>query len=166
LSTTIFVAPSISANTYSGSLVRGQTYIINSLGPAENQTDFTEVGAPNNNIGTKFTVPQSDPPGQPTWPEGVEPGLGNALNVNTIEVYVGGVRQYSVDSGIESTYPWTLIGTIPLTIDFDNLVPPNVEITILARQSQTWYQPGPDTASNGHPLQETNTLAARFLRGL
>jgi hypothetical protein len=85
---------------------------------------------------------------------------------DSIEVYVGGVRQYSVASGIESEYPWNLTDTSPVTVDFDSLVPPDVEITILVRQAQTWYQPGDGTASNGRPLQETDTLAARFLRGL
>ena len=41
-----------------------------------------------------------------------------------------------------------------------------VEITMLVRRGVTWYAPGPGTASNGQPLQETQTIAARFLRGL
>jgi hypothetical protein len=42
---------------------------------------------------------------------------------------------------------------------------PDVEVTVLVRQGKTWYQQGDDTASNGVPLQEADTLAARFLRG-
>jgi hypothetical protein len=30
----------------------------------------------------------------------------------------------------------------------------------------SWYQPGVSTASDGRPLQETNTIAARFFRDL
>jgi hypothetical protein len=39
------------------------------------------------------------------------------------------------------------------------------EVTILVRQGVTWYQQGATTASNGVALQDTDTLAARFLRG-
>jgi hypothetical protein len=88
---------------------------------------------------------------------------------DSVEVYVGGTRQYPVnpDSSIDavSEYPWTLTDTSPVTVDFDSLIPTNLEITILVRQSQTWYQQGAGTASDGRPLQETDTLAARFLRG-
>jgi hypothetical protein len=83
-----------------------------------------------------------------------------------VEVYVGGTRQYSVASGIESEYPWTLTNTSPVTVDFASLIPVNLEITILVRQGQTWYRPANGEPSDGSPLQETDTLAARFLRGL
>jgi hypothetical protein len=138
---------------------------------------------------------------------------------DSVEVYVGGVRQYPVndDSSIDlqSEYPWSLLHTDPVTVDFEELIPSNLEITILVRQALIWYQQGPDasvstveigktyfirelgntdwlaigapvaqigvlfeatavgtgtgrikTASDGRPLQETDTLAARFLRGL
>ena len=39
------------------------------------------------------------------------------------------------------------------------------EVTILVRQGVTWYEQGATTASNGVALQDTDTLAARFLRG-
>ena len=42
----------------------------------------------------------------------------------------------------------------------------NVEVDILVRRALTWYAPGAGTPSNGEPLQETETAAARFLRGL
>jgi hypothetical protein len=165
-STTEYVAESINnVDILAESLVRGQTYIITSIGPIGNQTDFTLVGAPNNNVGTKFTVPQSDPPGQPVWPDSQPPGLGTAFNIDVVEVYVGGIRQFSTDSGIESEYPWTLVDTQPVTVEFEDIVTDNLEITILVRQAKTWYQQGVDTASNGLPLQETDTLAARFLQG-
>jgi hypothetical protein len=44
--------------------------------------------------------------------------------------------------------------------------PTGVDITILVRNGQIWYAQGIDTASNGEPLQITETPAARFLRGL
>jgi hypothetical protein len=36
---------------------------------------------------------------------------------------------------------------------------------ILVRRGVTWYAPGAGTASNGVALQDTDTQAARFLRG-
>jgi hypothetical protein len=35
----------------------------------------------------------------------------------------------------------------------------------LVRRGVTWYAPGAGTPSNGIALQQTNTQAARFLRG-
>ena len=43
--------------------------------------------------------------------------------------------------------------------------PAGVEVTILVRQGVTWYQQGINEASDGIALQDTNTQAARFLRG-
>ena len=40
------------------------------------------------------------------------------------------------------------------------------EVTILVRRGFSWYQPGATTASDGIALQDTDTVAARFLRGL
>jgi hypothetical protein len=74
-----------------------------------------------------------------------------------VEVYVGGVR---VTDG------YSLVSDAPVDVEFDEPVPSGVEITILIRRGVTWYAPGVDTPSDGVPLQETNTLAARFLRGL
>lgn len=57
-----------------------------------------------------------------------------------------------------------------LVIEFftaDDLPAPaeGVEITILERRGVNWYQPGLNTASDGRPLQITETTQARFLRG-
>jgi hypothetical protein len=73
-----------------------------------------------------------------------------------VEVYVGGTR-------IQAGY--TVTGDNPVSIVF-NVPPPNgVEVTVLVRKGSTWYAPGVGTPSDGRPLQETNTQAARFLRG-
>jgi len=40
-----------------------------------------------------------------------------------------------------------------------------VEVTILVRHGVTWYQQGVNEASDGVALQDTDTQAARFLRG-
>jgi hypothetical protein len=74
-----------------------------------------------------------------------------------VEVYVGGAR---VLDG------YTIVNDDPISVLFDQNPPGGVEVTILIRRGVTWYAPGPDTASDGVALQDTNTQAARFLRGL
>jgi hypothetical protein len=93
----------------------------------------------------------------------------------SIEVYVGGRRQYKYsDTTATSQYRWFLSLFDPVTIEFvvDGAVYPELrapaegsEVTILVRRGVTWYQQGATTASNGVSLQDTDTLAARFLRG-
>jgi hypothetical protein len=75
---------------------------------------------------------------------------------DAVEVYVGGTHLLT---GFE------VVGEDPVTVEFDTAPPPGVEVAILVRQGVTWYAPGPDTASNGVALQDTNTPAARFLCG-
>jgi hypothetical protein len=80
----------------------------------------------------------------------------SAVQDLVVEVYVAGIQ-------IQDGY--TIIGEGPVQVEFD-LAPPNgVEITILVRRGVTWYAPGAGTPSNGIALQQTNTQAARFLRG-
>ena len=95
--------------------------------------------------------------------------------INSVEVYVGGTRQYNVNEPGNSQYRWLATGVDPVTIEFEvdlAAVPPltapedGVEIAVVVRQARVWYQQGDGTASDGIALQETNTLAARFLRGL
>lgn len=104
-------------------------------------------------------------------------GEDSSFDVRSLEVYVGGVRQYAYDDttvAVESgQYRWEIAEFTPLAIEFrtqttypDLFAPPdNVEVTILVRRALSWYQPGDGTASDGVALQETNTPAARFLRG-
>jgi len=73
-----------------------------------------------------------------------------------VEVYVGGIL-------VTSGYSITLDN--PVVVVFDTAPPAGVEVTILVRQGVTWYAPGVGTPSNGVALQDTNTQAARFLRG-
>ena len=65
---------------------------------------------------------------------------------------------------VVSTY--TLNAVDPVNITFVTAPADGAEITMLVRRGVTWYQQGAGTASNGVPLQETNTAPARFLRGL
>jgi hypothetical protein len=71
---------------------------------------------------------------------------------------VGGIEQDS------NTYQVTSLD--PVIVLFNVPPPSGVEVTILVRLGQIWYQQGVTTASNGEPLQITDTVAARFLRGL
>ena len=93
--------------------------------------------------------------------------------VESIEVYVGGIRQYNYsEPQAQSEYRYIVTDFDPLAIEFitDNnpvspLMPPAAgsEVTILQRRAKSWYEPGNGNASNGLALQETNTVAARFL---
>ena len=71
-------------------------------------------------------------------------------------MYVGGTL----------TNDYVMTSNDPVTVFFDPAPPAGYEITIQVKRGQSWYQPGDNTPSNGVALQETNTLAARFLRGL
>jgi hypothetical protein len=74
-----------------------------------------------------------------------------------VEVYVGGTRL--------SENLFTVTSVSPVQVTLDNFVPSGIEVTVLVRQGVTWYAPGPGTPSNGIPLQNTDTRAARFLQG-
>jgi hypothetical protein len=104
-------------------------------------------------------------------------GDSSTAYVESIEVYVGGVRQYNYsDSSVPlqpGQYRWIVTDFEPLAIDFVTdfnpvepmLAPPSgVEVTILQRRGLGWYGSGiyPD---NGLALQETDTPQARFLTG-
>jgi hypothetical protein len=75
-----------------------------------------------------------------------------------VEVYVGGIEVLEED--------YQVISLDPVIVIFDNPPDSAVDVTILVRIGKVWYQQGIATASNGEPLQITNTAAARFLRGL
>ena len=74
-----------------------------------------------------------------------------------VEVYVGGALQ------VASSYSITLDS--PVTVVFNTAPADGSEVTILVRRGVTWYAPGLNSPSNGVALQDTNTQAARFLRG-
>ena len=102
----------------------------------------------------------------------------STFDVRSLEVYVGGTRQYAYSDttvAIEpGQYRWEIAEFTPLAIEFvtqdqypELTAPPaGVEVTMLVRKGVTWYAPGGGTPSDGIALQETNTPAARFLRGL
>jgi hypothetical protein len=100
-------------------------------------------------------------------------GDSSSTYTESIEVYVGGQRQYNYSqTQATSQYRYIVTDFGPLAIEFivDNdpvnpLLPPAAgsEVTILQRRALSWYEPGVTTASDGIALQETNTEAARFL---
>jgi hypothetical protein len=79
---------------------------------------------------------------------------------NSIEVYVGGILQPKSSYFVPELAPVTVI------FDDEAIPPAGQEVVVVVRQGLSWYQPGIGTASDGAPLQETNTLAARFFRNL
>jgi hypothetical protein len=74
-----------------------------------------------------------------------------------LQVYVGGFR-------IQTGY--TLTSSNPATVTFTTAPAEGVDVTLLVQRGVTWYAPSASTASNGNPLQITDTVPARFLRGL
>jgi hypothetical protein len=100
----------------------------------------------------------------------------SSSDILALEVYVGGMRQYPYsETAVTSQYPWIVTDLDPVAVEFltdsdpinPTLLPPaGLEVTILVRRGVSWYTPGVDTASNGVALQDTQTEAARFLRGL
>jgi hypothetical protein len=83
-------------------------------------------------------------------------GDDSTLSDDTVEVYVAGIRQ-------QGTY--FITDDAPVVVNFYVAPPEGVEVTMLVRRGVTWYAPGINTPSNGVALQDTNTQAARFLRG-
>jgi hypothetical protein len=81
-------------------------------------------------------------------------GAGNPFD--QVEVYVGGIRLFD---GFE------VVSANPTQVILDVAPPAGVAVTILVRRGKTWYNRGFATASNGEPLQITDSVAARFLRG-
>jgi hypothetical protein len=61
---------------------------------------------------------------------------------------------------------YSIVAIDPVEIIFETAPATGIEITMLVRRGATWYAQGVGTASNGEPLQITQTDAARFLRGL
>ena len=74
-----------------------------------------------------------------------------------VQVFVGGILQ---------TSDYAITSENPVAVTFNTAPINGVDIIILVRRGLTWYQQGVYTAANGVPLQETDTVAARFLRGL
>jgi hypothetical protein len=96
-------------------------------------------------------------------------GDSSTVYVESIEVYVGGIRQYNYSNvSANSEYRYIVSLFDPLAIEFivDDIYSAPAsgsEVTILQRRGVSWYEPGNGNPSNGLALQETDTQAARFL---
>jgi hypothetical protein len=77
----------------------------------------------------------------------------SAERTGAVEVYVAGIRQLS-DS-------YTVNATDPVTVTFDVAPPAGYQVSIVVRQSVSWYAPG-----TGLALQKQSTPAARFIQGI
>jgi hypothetical protein len=73
----------------------------------------------------------------------------------SVEVYLGGIRQHT---------GYTITNLDPVTVDFDTAPPAGILVTILVRRGVWWYNIA-TPAEREQSLQETDTPAARFLRG-
>jgi hypothetical protein len=76
--------------------------------------------------------------------------------VEAVEVYVGGIKQMG---------GYIIITDAPVAIAFTTAPAVGYQVSIRIRQGLSWYHPGVSTPSDGISLQDTNTLAARFIRG-
>jgi hypothetical protein len=102
----------------------------------------------------------------------VDFGDSAAIFDASVEVYVGGTRQYPV-GGTACEYPYSFVSNTPVTIEFytdsdpvNPVLPPpdGVEITMVQRRGTGWYGTGVKETT-GFALQETDTPQARFLTG-
>jgi len=82
----------------------------------------------------------------------IDPTLTHA-----VEVLVGGILQ---NSG------YSITAEDPVVVTFATAPLANYQVSIRVLRAESWYEPGTSTASNGVPLQETQTKAARFFRGV
>ena len=77
----------------------------------------------------------------------------SATRDESVEVYVGGARIPSTD--------YTITNDNPVTVEFDTAPPAGAEVAILVKRAHTWY----NLATPLLPLNETDTICARFLQG-
>jgi hypothetical protein len=79
----------------------------------------------------------------------------SAFDDESIEVYLGGIRQYT---------GYTVTNENPVTVVFAVAPPVGVQVTILVRRGTWWYNVA-TLAEREQSLQESSNVAARFLRG-
>ena len=91
--------------------------------------------------------------------DGVETTYTTTINLTLpIEVYVGGNKQ-------TNTVDYNVTTLDPVLVEFTDPPANGLEVLILVRRGVTWYQGDGVNPSNGVALQDTQTAAARFLRG-
>jgi hypothetical protein len=75
-----------------------------------------------------------------------------------VEVYVGGIKQ-------TNTVDYNVTTLDPVLVEFTEPPETGLEVLVLVRRGVTWYQGDGINPSDGVALQDTQTQAARFLRG-
>lgn len=110
--------------------------------PQEYQNKIVSSTSRSNGLIVTYTIPEAN---------------SSSILPAEVEVYIGGIRQ---------TSGYTVTSVTPVTVQLNSVPNDSLDVTILVRQGSSWYEPGPGTPSNGVPLQNTNTIPARFLRGL
>ena len=83
-------------------------------------------------------------------------GLDSTELVEAVQVYVGGILQSD---------GYTINSADPVVVEFDQAPNSGYQVSVRINRGKTWYNPGSGTASDGVPLQKTENIAARFLRG-
>jgi hypothetical protein len=86
-------------------------------------------------------------------------GLDSTELTEAVRVWVGGA-DVTADADV-----YTVQSAGPVSIVFSTPPIDGVEVTIGVVRGRSWYAPGPSTPSDGLPLQETDTVAARFIQG-
>lgn len=95
-----------------------------------------------------------------SFSDGVDPTFTTTINLTLpIRVYLGGIEQTNVEQ-------YNITSLDPVIVNFVTAPPTGVDVTVLVRRGVTWYQGDGVNPSNGVALQDTDTQAARFLRGL
>ena len=170
--------------TNAGSFVIGTEYRITSVGT----TNFVTIGGTASAIvtgaisGTTLTVSAVASGTLSVGTRITGTGITAGTNITVLGTGTGGVGTYTVSAsqtvssttitgqpavGATFTATGAGSGTGIATTGYPALTAPaaGVEVTILVRQGVTWYQQGVNEASDGIALQDTDTQAARFLRG-
>jgi hypothetical protein len=94
-----------------------------------------------------------------SFSDGVDPTFSTNINLTLpIRVFLGGIEQTNVAQ-------YNITSLDPVIVNFVTAPPAGYDVTILVRRGVTWYQGDGVNPSNGVALQDTNTQAARFLRG-
>ena len=170
--------------TNAGSFVIGTEYRITSVGT----TNFVTIGGTASAVvvgsisGTTLTVSAVVSGTLVVGTRITGTGITAGTNITVLGTGTGGVGTYTVSASqtvssttitgqpaVGKTFTATGAGsgTGTATTGYPALTAPaaGVEVTILVRQGVTWYQQGVNQASDGIALQDTDTQAARFLRG-
>jgi hypothetical protein len=77
----------------------------------------------------------------------------SAIRDRSVEVYLGGTKVLDTD--------YSITNTNPVTVVFDTAPATGVEVAIVVKRAHIWYS----LATPDLPLNETDTVCARFLQG-